>query len=255
MWEAGSAAFGRVDDYSDLDIGLLASVGSNDEVWGIVDQAFAELGGVSLRWSEPNPLFSGMDKRIFRPRQATRWLQVDIGLFPENAAELYNEPERHGRIDIIFDRAGGRLAPPRWDELANRRRMGEALHQNLMKWQTYYGWFRKELARGRTVDAFMMYLHLTVMPLLTVLNMRYRPSRWDFGFRYVKDELPSEVVKVVERLCYVPDPSALEERFSAADGLLRETLHELEERGVVPIDPKGVDISASLPNHDGETLP
>jgi hypothetical protein len=247
MWEAGSTAFGRADDYSDLDIGVLASAGSNEEVWGVIDQAFAELGGLDLRWSEPNPLFPGMDKRTFRPRQAPRWLQVDIGLFPDSAAELYNQPERHGRIEVIFDHAG-RLAPPSWDEQANRRRMCEALHQNLMKWQIYYGWFRKELARGRAVDAFVAHLYLTVMPLLTILNMRYRPSRWDFGFRYLKEELPGDVVEAVERLCYVPDASALEERFSEADLLLRKTLKELEGRGIIPIDPKGVDISAPLPN-------
>lgn len=252
MWEAGSTAFGRADDYSDLDIGVLLSAGSNDEVWGVLDQAFAELGGVSLRWSEPNPLFSGMDKRIFQPRQAQRWLQVDIGLFPDSAAELYNQPERHGRIDVIFDRAG-RLVPPSWDEQANKRRMCEALHQNLMKWQIYHGWFRKELARGRTVDGFMMHLYLTVMPLLTILNMRYRPARWDFGFRYLKEELPLEVVEIVERLCYVLDPSALEERFSEADGLLRKTLKELEEHGVVPIAPEGVDIFAPLPDSVSST--
>jgi predicted nucleotidyltransferase len=243
MWEAGSAAFDRIDDYSDLDIGILSKKGSNEEIWLIVDRAFEELGGVTLRWNEPSPVFSGMDKRIFRPREAKQWFQVDIGLFPDTATELYNQPERHGRILVVFDHAN-RMAPPLWDEDANRRRMGEALHQNLMKWQAYYGWFRKELARGRAVDAFVAHLYLTVIPLLTVLNMRYRPNRWDFGFRYLKEELPPDVVKIVERLCYMADPIVMEARFSEADRLLRATLDVLEEQGIRPIDSKGVDIFA-----------
>jgi hypothetical protein len=243
MWEAGSAAFDRTDSYSDLDIGILSKKGSNDEVWRIVDQAFEELGGVTLRWNEPNPVFPGMDKRIFRPREAKRWLQVDIGLFPDTATDLYNQPERHGRILVVFDHTS-RMVPPPWDEEANRRRMGEALHQNLMKWQAYYGWFRKELARGRALDAFVMHLYLTVIPLLTVLNMRYRPNRWDFGFRYLKEELPPDVVEVVERLCYMANPSVMESRFLEADRLLRTTLIALEEQGLRPIDSKGIDIVA-----------
>ncbi len=245
MWEAGSTAFGRADDYSDLDLGVLVKEGSNDKVWRVVDEAFDELGGVALRWNEPSPVFSGMDKRIFRPRQARQWFQVDVGLFPETAKELYNQPERHGQIVVIFDPTG-RLAPPPWDEELNHKRICEALHQNLMKWQIYYGWFRKELARGRPADAFVMHLYLTVMPLLAVLNMRYRPTRWDFGFRYLKEELPAEVVSIVERLCYLADPNTMEARFSEAERLLRTTLKELKERGIVSTDSKGVDISAPL---------
>ena len=44
MWEAGSAAFGRVDDFSDLDIGLLSRTGTNVEVWAVGDTACEALG-------------------------------------------------------------------------------------------------------------------------------------------------------------------------------------------------------------------
>src|ERR1017187_6490224 len=36
-WEAGSAAFRRDEAYSGLDVGVLAKVGSNDEVWTLGD--------------------------------------------------------------------------------------------------------------------------------------------------------------------------------------------------------------------------
>jgi hypothetical protein len=242
MWEAGSTGFHRADDYSDLDIGILSRAGSNEKVWAIVDQAFDDLGGLALRWSEPNPLFEGMDKRVFRPLKATRWLQVDIGMFPESASELYNQPERHGTISVIFDRSE-RLQPPPWDEPSHRRHMQEALHQNLMKWRIYHGQFRKEFARGRTVDAFACHLFFTLQPLLAVLGMRYRPHRWDFGYRYLKEELPSNVVEVIERLCYVQSPGSLEDRFAEADALFTKTVRELEAQGITPLDPNSVDIS------------
>ena len=241
MWEAGSAAFARVDDFSDLDIGLLSRNETNEEVWSLVDAAFDSLGGVALRWNELSPLFEQMDKRVFRLREASRWLQVDIGLFAETAANLHNQPERHGEIAVIFDH-GNRLHLPGWDAEGHRRRMREALHQEIMKWQIYYGWFRKELARSRAVDAFAAYLGGSVRPLLSVLGMRYRPARWDFGMRYLNEDMPAEVVQTIERLCYVSEPSLLEERFAEADQLFQKTVNELKQQGIVPLDTKGIDI-------------
>ncbi|MEN3370863.1 MAG: hypothetical protein V7609_3006 [Verrucomicrobiota bacterium] len=249
LWEGGSAAFGWADEYSDLDLALLYKLGARDQIWRVINQAFDELGGVALRWNDPKQFPSGGGKRIFRPKGADSWLQVDIGIIPESAKQLYNQPERHGRILIIFDRTG-RLTPTAWDEEGNRQRACISLHQNLMRWHIHYGWFRKEVARGRPVDAFVMHYHMTIRPLMMILNLRYRPSRWDFGLRYLKEELPPEVVKVVERLCYVPDPSALEERFCEAEQLLRTTAKELEERGVIPIDPSGFDILPGLTDRE-----
>jgi hypothetical protein len=241
MWEAGSAAFARNDELSDLDIGFLVRTGTHAAAWAAVDRAVDACGGASLRWNEPNPLWAGMDKRTIRLRRANRWLQLDIGIFEETATELYNEPERHGTAHVCFDRTG-RLAPVPWDEAAHLRRLREALHHETMRWRMYHGWFRKELARGRSVDAFAMYLALTVRPLLAVLGMRYRPTRWDFAFRYVREEFPPEVAAAVERLCYLPGPEALEARLTEAEALFEETVSALVSGGLTPHDPKGTDI-------------
>ena len=151
MWEAGSAAFDRADEYSDLDMGVLVEEEANEEIWSAVDSVFENLGGIIIRHCEPNPVFTGIDKRTFRLREAPRWLQVDLGLIPESADELYNQPERHGEVRVHFDKKD-RLVPPSWNVEARRRAMCEALHHQLMKWHINHGWFRKEIARGRWVD-------------------------------------------------------------------------------------------------------
>ena len=245
MWEAGSAAFGRVDDFSDLDIGLLCRQGTNEEVWALVDSACDALGGVTLRWNDLSQPIRDEDTRVFRLRSASRWLQVDIHLFADTSADLHNQPERHGEIVVIFDHDKRLLLPP-WDAEAHRRHIREALHQEIMKWQIYYGWFRKELARGRTMDAFAAHIGGSVRPLLNVLGMRYRPARWDFGMRYLKEDMPAPIVQTIERLCYVADPSLLEERFSEADRLFQETLDELRQQGIIPLDTKGIDVATSF---------
>jgi len=241
LWEGGSTAFDRMDEYSDLDLALLYRIGARDAIWIKIDGALDELGGVDLRWNDPKPFPKGGGKRIFHLKAADPWLQIEITIIPHNAEQLYNQPERHGRIEVMFDRSG-RLAPSPWDETANLGRARVALHQTIMRWHLYCRWFRKELARGRTVDAFLAYYNRTLRPLLMVLNLRYRPSRWDFGLRYFNEEMPQEIVNVIETFCYVPNPAGLEERFSAADRLLRTTVEELAERGISPVDPTGFDI-------------
>jgi hypothetical protein len=182
---------------------------------------------------------------VFRLRQASRWLQADIGVFGETATELHNEPERHGDIDIIFDRQE-RLVPSRWDAEAHRDQMCRALHQEIMKWQVYRGWFQKELARGRSVDAFAFYFGASVRPLVAVLGMRYRPSRWDFGLRYLEEDMPADVVRTVEELCFVPAKTALTQRFQEADRLFLATVEALAREGILPLDSDGLDICPAL---------
>jgi predicted nucleotidyltransferase len=107
MWEAGSVAFDRADERSDLDIGVLAGADSLKTVWQAVDRAPDDVGGFSIRWENPVHIFKGMTQRIYRPKRGRRWLDLDIGIFQDTAEDLYLQPQRHGRATILFDRSEG----------------------------------------------------------------------------------------------------------------------------------------------------
>jgi len=244
MWEAGSAAFGRADERSDLDIGLLVRTGAEsvERAWQAVERGLDDVGGFSLRWENPVHIFKGMVQRVYRPTRARRWLDLDVGIFQESAEDLYLQPQRHGRATILFDRSEGqRTANVRFDETAHRQRMVEALHQEIVRWNLYRDFVAKEIARGRTIDAFGFYLGFAVRPVITVLGMLHRPDRFDYGLRYVKDELPPDAVKAIERLCYVSSPELLLERVEEASRLFAQTVEALKCSGVVPSDPKRID--------------
>ena len=98
---------------------------------------------------------------------------------------------------MLFDRTG-RVKPPPWDEQKHLREMREALHQEIGKWHALHAFCLKELKRGRTIDAFGFYLGLMMRPLLNVLGMLHRPQRWDYGFRYAREDLSAEVVARLE---------------------------------------------------------
>lgn len=241
IWEAGSAARGRVDRYSDLDLGVLITAGGAADAWRRLDRTFARLGGVALRWREPDPVFKGIEKRTYRLRRAGRWLQLDVGLFTAPAADLFNQRERHGEVVVLHDPTGA-LAAPAWDAEARRRELRIALHHLVMRFELYREFHRKELARGRTIDAFRMYSSFIVHSVVSILGMLHRPARWDFGLRYVHDELPPDAAAVVERLCYVGDPEALAARAAEGVKVFRRTLGQLARRGITPLDPGNGDV-------------
>src|SRR5438477_13075402 len=104
MWEAGSAAFDRADERSDLDIGLLVRTGAEsiERAWQAVERGLDDVGGYSIRWENPVHIFKGMVQRVYRPTRARRWLDLDVGIFQESAEDLYLQPQRHGRAIILF---------------------------------------------------------------------------------------------------------------------------------------------------------
>lgn len=246
VWEAGSAAFGRLDEYSDLDVGVLAEAGSNRQIWEDVLALFERLGGLLVRWHEPNPLFRGLDKNTFRFRRASRWLQLDLGIFTHPASDLYNQPERHGRHVVLYD-PRGLVAPPPWDEAAQLTALRRALHHEIQRFGMYHDYFRKELSRGRRVDAFRMYTAYCVQPVATVLGMLYRPTRWDFGLRYLHDDLPPEEAARVERLCFLERAEEMEARMGEAVKIFWGAVDRLAEKGVTPLDEEGADIPPPRP--------
>src|SRR5688500_18417596 len=168
MWEAGSHAFARADQYSDLDIGLLVREGTLEQAWAAVDRALERVGGFHLRWQLPGHIFKGMTQRVYQLRATAPWLALDIGIFQKSAEDLYLDEPRHGRAEVLFDRTG-RVKPPPWDPAKHRQTMREALQQDVMRWRSHATFFRKELARGRHVDAFGFYVGLALRPLLSVL--------------------------------------------------------------------------------------
>jgi hypothetical protein len=242
MWESGSHAFDRVDEFSDLDIGLLTRKDGIEDAWKAVEDALEDVGGFCIRWENPVHLFSGMTQRVYRPTRGGRWLDLDIGIFQQPCDDLYLQPQRHGRATILFDRSEGQLtAGGSFDAAAHSQRMRQSLHQEIMRWNLFREFVAKELSRGRTIDAFAFYIAFVLRPVLTVLGMLHRPDRFDYGFRYVRQELPADAVKAIERLCYVESPGELLGRVDEANRLFAGALEELKRRGIEPLDPKGID--------------
>lgn len=213
-WECGSAAFGRADVASDVDICIVARDGAAAAVLAALDEAVsAELSGAVVTCHEGATQF-GM-QQIWQPAPAAGGLDsmalLDVAVAEQHAqAEMWHallDPERHGRALLLLDADGSieqvRRARPAVAADDIRQRI-EALRDRIAQRRHLLGSFAaKELDRGRLVDAHWTHRRFVVHPLVDLLNIWYRPLRHDYSMRYVHDELPPGVVEQLVPLVQV----------------------------------------------------
>ena len=68
---------------------------------------------------------------------------------------------------------------------------------------------RKELLRGRALDAFHFWTGLVLPGLVLLLRARHAPDRYDYGMRYLADDLPADAHARLTRLAFTATPDAL----------------------------------------------
>lgn len=219
-WEGGSAAFDRIDAYSDIDLEyLVTDDASFDDLYASAERA---LETVSPILASHTPLLG----RYYRLKDADEFLLVDLVFLRVGNPDRRAETERHGTKRALFDK-GTWLRPTPLDEgalaIGRARRLGE-----LKTWFPMSQVFvRKAILRGQHVEAVQAYWACTLRPLADMLRMRYAPARWDFGMRYLDRDLPANVYGRVRELALVTDLEDLEIKRARASAWGTELLREL----------------------------
>ena len=223
LFEGGSAATGRLDDYSDIDLVVVAPLEAADEAFEAIEAALAP-HRISHVWRVDPPAFPGTAQRFYFLADAPRFFAVDCVVVAEAAAGQFLEHERHGTPLVYFDRTFKvRARPADRAALAERRTRRRQQLQGAVP--IYAMLVEKELARGRPLEALGFYQAL-LRALLDVLGMAHRPDRFDFGWRYVETQLPEDERKRLARFAFVGDADALRER---APELAAELLQRLRD--------------------------
>jgi len=227
LWEAGSAAWGRVDAWSDVDLELVVEEGHSARAFATLDAALAMLSKIELRWEAP--ALPGLVYRqlFYRLEGAGEFLLVDFVAHERAHASQLGERERHGARCVLFDKCGISAQPP-LDRDAHAKRLRERLASLRLTFPLFQSLVKKELARGRAIDAHAFYVSHTLSPLITLLRMRHCPERFDFGARYLEFDLPRALADEVRTLWYVATPEDLARKHARAIALFAATLAELD---------------------------
>ena len=228
FWEAGAAAFDRVDDWSDLDLQIVCDDEMVEETLEEAREALEALGPIELAFRMPEPAWHGHSQVFWKLSGTSPFHVIDLCVVKRSAEDKFLEPEMHGRPNVFFDKAG--LSEPAAFDMAAHR---DALRKRLETLRTTFELFgrimvEKEIHRGNGIEAMAYYHGATLRPLIEVLRMRHAPAQHKFHTRYVYYDFPDADVQRLERLFFVPDLAGLEERLAEAVSWFHEAAEAAE---------------------------
>ena len=207
-WEGGSAATARLDEFSDIDLVIVAPLDTADSIFTVVETAITSVGEISHRWHVDPPPFRDTAQRFYFIAGAPRFFAVDCVIVTENGAAQFLEGERHGVPQIQFDRTAQIAALP-LDRPALAARRSHRLAQLRGAVPVFQMLVEKELARGHPIEAYGFH-QVLLRALIELLGMQHRPERFDFGWRYVETEFPEDAQQLIERYAFIGDASELQ---------------------------------------------
>lgn len=217
FWEAGAAAFDRVDAWSDIDLMVDVEDEHAPAVLARIEQVLGALSPIPLKYEMPQPAWHGHLQGFYLLEAAGPYLVVDLAVIRHSNPKKFLEPEIHGRALVHFDKRNVVAGAPHLaeaelaEQLAGRR---AALRVTFPLFQTLT---TKELHRGNLMEAVAFYHSYTLRPLVEALRMRHCPARFNFHTRYVYYDLPAEVVRRLEPLFVPRDGADLAQKREAAE--------------------------------------
>jgi len=220
-WEGGSAAFGAVDDYSDVDLNFLVEDGTPiDLLYSLAEQALQTISPITA--SHPAP-----PGRYYKLMNSGEFLLIDLAFIRTGAADHSLDVERHGIARPLFDK-GEWLRPRPFDEAAVAAKR-DTRYQELQTWFPISQCFvRKAILRKQQTEALACFWGYTLKPLVDLLRMRHCPARWDFGMRYLDRDLPPAVCGELRELVFVRDVDDLNAKLTRAEAWGLILLKEVE---------------------------
>ncbi len=228
MWEAGAAAFGRVDEWSDVDLQVACDDERVEDVFDVVERALAALSPVDVRYRLPEPTWHGHSQAFYTLEGASPFLMLDFVVMKAGAEDKFLQPAIHGLPLVHFDKSG----VVRFDPL-DAESFARTLRERVAELRVLFSLFRiltrKELNRGNVVEAVAFYHSYTLRPLIQALRILRDPTRHNFHARYVHYNLPESDVKRLTELMFVADREELVAKRDLAEEWFQELMSEIGE--------------------------
>ncbi len=216
----GADATGRADEQSDIDLMVFVEPGGVEHVAARIEAALRAVSPIREKWRLAMPTWHGFNQAFYQLRDAPECLMVDWVMIERGTSHPWFEVERHGAMRVLFDKEG-MVRSVHVDRAAIEAGVKKKIEESRVKFQLFRHMAEKMVTRDRPADAAHFYHSLVLRPLVDVLRCVHCPDRYDFGFRYLHDDLPGEAYDAVCRLCYPSGPSGIE-------GCVREATEMME---------------------------
>ncbi len=232
MWEGGAAAFGRVDEWSDIDVQIDVDDDRVEDAFAVIEETLQTLSPIELKYRVPEPTWHGHSQAFYRLRDASPFLLVDTAIMKHSSADKFLAREIHGQAVFHFDKSN-LSSPQAFDWGGLKTRLRDRLAALRVTFEMFQILTLKELHRGNLLEALAFYHGYTLRPLVELLRIHYGPARHGFHTHYVYYDLPREVAQRLERLFLVTNGEEIRRKRGAAEAWFYEVLDriDLEEMG------------------------
>lgn len=226
LWEGGAAAFGRLDQWSDIDLYADVDDARADDAVRVIEGALASLAPIEIKYLPPVPPPGNYVHLVYRLSGTHKCLLIDIAVVKHSSPDKFLEPEIHGQSRFIFNKGGAVTCPPA-DRAGLAAAMRASLAKTRLRLDLLSGFVAKELARGNYIEALDIYTRLVLGSLVEALRARHDPIRYNFGPRYLRYHLPADAVAKLQDLYFVRNPKDLEAKCARAEAWYRGLVGEL----------------------------
>jgi hypothetical protein len=210
LWEGGAAGFGRVDQWSDIDLQLVVADDKVEETFERIENTLLTLSEIELKYRLPEPTWHGHSQCFYRLKDASPFLMIDLAVMKESSKnDRFMESRIHGTPRVIFDKTGAVQDKP-VDVDEHMQKIQGRLDTLKTMFDLFWILAPKEIHRGNGIEAIAFYMSYTLRPLVEVLRIKYCPIRFFYFTRYVHYDLPSEVAARLETLYFPKDLEALD---------------------------------------------
>ncbi len=227
LWEGGSAAFGRLDEWSDIDIMVDAEDEFVPEVFETIEPALEKLARIDRTLVMPEPAWHGLSQRFYHLEGTPDWLMIDTAVVKHSNPDKFLEPELHGRAVFHFNKNNA-VTVKNLDIAERQKKMKKALENISLRFDFFSHIVEKKILRGFFVEAVAAYHQLVLQPLVTLLRMKHDPARFDFSANYLHYDLPSAAVSALEDLYRISSAEELSRKNRRATEWFTELRGELE---------------------------
>ena len=241
IWEGGSAAFDRLDVYSDIDLYVLVEAGASPRTFREVESTLESMSPIGSKYVPESLPWPGVMQAFYKLERAPDLLLIDLAVIEEGSPESFLEIEVHGRALIYFSR--NELELPHVDRKKLASRIEGRLDTILLRFDMFSPFLRKEVLRGNLIDAIETYRWIYLGSLVELLRIRYCSPRHGFGVWHLEHELPDRAMSELENLFLVHAFDDLLEKSEAAEAWIRELHSEINRLGVAPLVAEAIDRS------------
>jgi len=229
LYEGGAAAFGRIDEWSDIDLYLVVDDNRVDETFPVVEKALRSLSSIEQIYRIPQLPWPGVSQAFYRLEDADEYQIIDLAVVKLSSPSKFLEPEIHGNIVFYFNKSG-KVSCPELDKEEFARKLCERLERLQTRFAMFSNFVQKEINRGNHLDALDLYHTLILGRLVEALRIKHNPVHYDFRMRYIHYELPPEIVERLEHLHFVKDKNDLQQKYREATAWFQDTASNIDRK-------------------------